>query len=139
MLFFFYGSLRTPRLAPPSIARWLQGARLVGRGRVRGRLHDLGPYPAATLDAAATSWIIGDVHELPDDPAITQALDDYEGFVPARPEGSLYRRVQATVALDDGRGLTCWMYVSDADRTECPFIADGDYDAWKSQRAPAVG
>lgn len=57
--------------------------------RVRGQLHDLGPYPALL---PGTDWVLGELWELaPHDIAETlRVLDEIEGF--RRRDDDLYRR-----------------------------------------------
>jgi gamma-glutamylcyclotransferase (GGCT)/AIG2-like uncharacterized protein YtfP len=94
-LLFAYGTL-TPG-DPSSAARdgWVAD-------RVRGRLFDLGPYPAliACGDAEA-GWVEGFVRPVEVDELIGH-LDPYEGV-----DEGLYRRVAATTEA----GRQVWVYV----------------------------
>ena len=130
---FLYGSL-LPGLAPPSLRACLAKLRPLGPGTVPGLLYDLGPYPAAVLDAAAATAVAGQVFELPGDPAVLPALDAYEGFAAADPAGSLYVRRQWPVTLADGRELACWVYAYNRDPGDSPLIPDGDYRRWRAAR-----
>jgi gamma-glutamylcyclotransferase (GGCT)/AIG2-like uncharacterized protein YtfP len=92
---FTYGTLSPED--PQSAARegWLTDA-------VRGRLFNLGPYPALIdLDDPAAAWVEGSI------PGVTTEqlegiLDDYEGVA----EG-LFRRVETTTRT----GRHVWVYV----------------------------
>ncbi|HEV2325036.1 MAG TPA: gamma-glutamylcyclotransferase family protein [Terracidiphilus sp.] len=106
---FTYGTLR-PGRAPAEIAAAVRTLRVVGTGRIRGTLYDLGEYPGAVLDADAAE-IDGTVFELPDVPGILGLLDAYEEFDPGGPEASLFVRELHPVMLDTGGTLTCWVYV----------------------------
>jgi gamma-glutamylcyclotransferase (GGCT)/AIG2-like uncharacterized protein YtfP len=110
MRFFFYGTLRTGH-GPPPIAHVLRTARTLGPGRVRGRLYDLGAYPGGIPDEQAPTTIPGSVFELPDDPELLRDLDAYEEFDPQRTDASLFLRTEGEVELEDGRRISCWMYV----------------------------
>lgn len=55
------------------------------------------------------------------------ALDEYEGFLPDDPQGSLYLRVSVPVALAEGRSLECWAYAYNRDVTGLEPIGSGDY------------
>src|SRR5262245_2936314 len=78
---FVYGTLR-PALAVGRLAALMEALHWVGSGTVPGRLHDLGRYPAAVLDEAASTRVVGDVVELPRDSTVLATLDRYEGFRP---------------------------------------------------------
>jgi gamma-glutamylcyclotransferase (GGCT)/AIG2-like uncharacterized protein YtfP len=93
-------------------------AELLGRGRVRARLVDLGSYPGAVPDAAAT--LHGEVYRLVD-PALWAVLDSAE-----RPQ---YHRREVAVRSEDGRELAAsiYWYIGPLDRT-VP-IPGGDYRA----------
>ena len=49
------------------------------------------------------------------DPALWPSLDALERYVPDDPAGSEYLRLAATAHMTDGRALTCWTYVYNAD------------------------
>jgi gamma-glutamylcyclotransferase (GGCT)/AIG2-like uncharacterized protein YtfP len=127
---FIYGTL-LPALAPAHLRDLVGQLRARGRGHVRGRLHDLGPYPAGVLDPSAATQVAGMVFRLPDEPAVLSQLDEYEGFDPQDPAGSLFLRVPVAVTLADGSELRCWMYVYNHDPGDAPLVPDGDYVRWK--------
>jgi gamma-glutamylcyclotransferase (GGCT)/AIG2-like uncharacterized protein YtfP len=106
---FAYGTLQ-PGLAPKSMAHATGKLRAVGPGSVRGVLYDLGHYPGAIAGAGATGKISGTVMELPEDPAVLRALDDYEGFDPQSLAASEFVREQQEVELASGGTLMCWFY-----------------------------
>ena len=91
-LLFVYGTLRAGasqdihRLAPP--------ARFIGRGRVRGRLYHLGPYPG--LVRGGDAWVQGEVYAIT--PAQETLLDAIEEVWPQR-RGE-YLKVEALVFPD---------------------------------------
>jgi gamma-glutamylcyclotransferase (GGCT)/AIG2-like uncharacterized protein YtfP len=105
---FSYGTLQ-PGHAPAEIAPTVRQFRRVGTGFVRGRLYDLGEYPGAVLSRTGLP-VRGQVFELPDDPKILRRLDEYEGFNPSQPKGSLFVRRRCLVTLKDGKRLSCWVY-----------------------------
>jgi gamma-glutamylcyclotransferase (GGCT)/AIG2-like uncharacterized protein YtfP len=125
---FVYGTLRSSA-APPALQFQLQNllaplARL-GRATTAGVLYDLGEYPGAVFGGAAK--IVGEVIQLPSDDSVLAALDEYEGFDPHDPQGSLYLRVRREVTLADGRSLDCWAYAYNRDVTGHATIPGGDY------------
>src|SRR5690349_21200895 len=119
---FVYGTLRSSQ-APPKLRELLAPLVRLGRATTSGVLYDLGPYPGAIFGGDAQ--IVGEALELPDDSRLLAALDEYEGFVPSDPKGSLYLRVRQTVTLADGRPLECWAYAYNGDLTGRPMIPGG--------------
>jgi len=94
-------------------------------GKVCGRLHDCGAFPAITLDAPPKAVVHGDVirvHHL--DEAFRQ-LDAIEGY---RPNGThnLYNRRLVPVRLADRSVRIAWIYEY-ARRLPETVIASGDW------------
>lgn len=111
---FVYGTLLSGFTNP--YARLLHGnGRLLGRGRVRGTLYNLGRYPAMLLRGAG--WVKGELYMLP--PALLDALDEYEG--------SEYRRVAAAVVVESGRQARAWIYEHRDRLAGWRRIPSGDY------------
>jgi gamma-glutamylcyclotransferase (GGCT)/AIG2-like uncharacterized protein YtfP len=123
-LVFFYGTLMSA-FKRPSRARINAQLALVGRGSIPGALFDVGIYPAAI--PAADSRVQGEVHRMLDRKAVLDALDEIEGFDPARPDESLYTRVEVPVTFDDGRVAAGWVYFYNAPLGRAERIASGDY------------
>lgn len=121
---FFYGTLRTgfDRTARAGVDTFLK---FTGRAWIKGKLFDLGIYPAAVPATDSRVW--GEVFEMVDAPAVLGALDRIEGYRPAEPERSLYTRVQVAATLDDGRTQDAWVYFYNAPLGRAPRIASGDY------------
>ena len=95
-LLFVYGTLR--RGGSNDIAQFGARARWVSQARVRGRLHDLGPYPGLVM--GGSEWVIGEIYRI--DPAIEPALDRLEEVWPDRT--GEYRRSLAMVVTRDHSG-----------------------------------
>ena len=110
---FAYGTLRQGH-AGGAVAEKVGSLKRIGKGRVSGRLYDLGDFPGAVLDAAAPSQIVGEVYEVTDR-SIWETLNSYEGFDPADPAGSLFVLQKCRPDLEDGRSLECWIYVFNQD------------------------
>jgi gamma-glutamylcyclotransferase (GGCT)/AIG2-like uncharacterized protein YtfP len=127
---FSYGTL-VPGRAPAEIAPTVRKLRPIGPGKVRGRLYDLGNYPGAVLNKTA-SIISGEVFELPESPNILVKLDEYEGFDPANPQGSLFVRKRRLVSLNGGKKKWCWIYVYNRPLGHAPTLHNGDFS--KSRR-----
>jgi gamma-glutamylcyclotransferase (GGCT)/AIG2-like uncharacterized protein YtfP len=123
---FVCGTLR-PALASGEMLRLMSGLRRVGEGTVRGHLYDLGEYPGAVIDGNATSVVVGEVFELPDDETFLQTLDEYEGFDPADAGRNAFVRTKVPVTLSDETRLECWMYAYNRATAGAPLVAGGDY------------
>jgi len=123
---FLYGSLLPP-LAPAELREALAGLHPLGRGSLRGALYDLGEHPGAVLDAEAATWIVGEVFELPQDPALLARLDAYEEYTSMCLERSPFLRVRRSVALARGGELECWVYTWSRDPRGVPRVASGDW------------
>lgn len=94
-LLFAYGTLAPSEPVDAAERGWTADA-------VRGRLFDLGPYPALVdLDDPRAEWVEGYVRRV-DSTELTCVLDPYEGV-----DDGLYRRVAAVTR--DGRPV--WVYV----------------------------
>lgn len=109
-LLFVYGTLR--RGGSNDIARIAPTARFAGMARIRGRLYDLGRYPALLLDATDTGagWVTGELYTIPD--IEWPALDALEEPVtPQRPDGE-YFKIITTVEADDGAPREVWTYAA---------------------------
>ena len=100
---------------------------------MRGRLFDLGSYPAMVVDVDA-SWVKGEIYAVPTDG--WEALDALEYVVCAlRPDGA-YFRVLASALASGGRLRLCHVYVANPEvvRLDRP-IENGDWlrhMAWRA-------
>jgi gamma-glutamylcyclotransferase (GGCT)/AIG2-like uncharacterized protein YtfP len=123
-LLFFYGTLMAGfhRRRNAGIDGKLT---YVGRGVIRAALFDLGLYPAAVPDPEGQVW--GEVYEMSEPDAVLAALDDIEGYRPARPDQSLYLRERTDVCLPDGPTATAWVYFYNAPLGRAIRISSGDY------------
>lgn len=100
----------------------LKGATFLGPARVRGRLFDLGPYPAL---ADGPDQVHGEVYRV--DAGTLARLDRIEDFDPRDPEGSLYRRVVRRSWLPDGEFRDVQVYLYNARVDPRRRIPHGDY------------
>jgi gamma-glutamylcyclotransferase (GGCT)/AIG2-like uncharacterized protein YtfP len=106
---FVYGTLH-PERAPKEIKNVVSKFKPVGKGTIRGRLVDLGEYPALKL-TKTKSRVEGNIFALPEDPSALRALDKYEEFVPGNPGKSLFVRVKKMVTFANGERKFCWVYI----------------------------
>ncbi len=95
--------------------------------KVKGRLYDLGEYPAAT-PTTEDVFIKGELYKARSADefnwAISQ-LDDYEGVNPEEGEQQLYTRAETTV-FADGREYKAWIYWYKGDVSNKPIVESGD-------------
>jgi len=118
-LLFAYGTLAPVGPNGSAAPGWIGDA-------VRGRLYDLGPYPALVdHDEPSAGWVEGWVRAV-DPIELTQVLDPYEGV-----DEGLYQRVVATTR----GGRLAWVYVY---ARPLPRLARGPLRRWKGLRALPV-
>jgi gamma-glutamylcyclotransferase (GGCT)/AIG2-like uncharacterized protein YtfP len=126
---FVYGTLRQD-VANSKFRRLLGGdARLVARGRMKGRLFDLGRYPGFVISPQDSdgSWVQGEVYALGNPRETLARLDDYEGCGIDDPPPHPYERVERDVVLDDGGRVSAWVYVYKRAVDPTGEIRSGDY------------
>ncbi len=115
MFLFAYGTLAPDGPAAAARGGWVADA-------VRGRLFDLGPYPALVdCEDPSAGWVEGFARDVSED-ELLQRLDPYEGVG----EG-LYRRVAATTRA----GRRVWVYVY---ARPVPEEARGPLTRWDGPR-----
>lgn len=124
---FVYGTLRSGfhHTAYEYISRHFF---LVGKAQVKGKLYDLGEYPAA-VPTDENCFITGELYALKntgDFEWAMQQLDDYEGLNPEEGAIQLYRRETTEVFYND-ESLQAWIYWYDKDSKGYPVIHTGDF------------
>lgn len=123
---FVYGSLRSgfPGLAFQLVDPYFK---LVADAKVKGKLYDLGKYPAG-IPTTEEKYIVGELYKADSAEefnwAISQ-LDDYEGVHPGDGEEQLYCRELATVYAN-GQEYKAWIYWYKRDITGMPAVESGD-------------
>ncbi len=123
---FVYGTLRSGFHNPAYeyISRYFN---FFGNAKVKGRLYDLGEYPAAT-PTHDDAFISGELYIIKNEREFSWAigqLDDYEGVVVESGEQRLYRREIADVYINDAI-VPAWVYWYNGDLSGKPFISSGD-------------
>jgi gamma-glutamylcyclotransferase (GGCT)/AIG2-like uncharacterized protein YtfP len=122
---FVYGSLR--RDVPGNRQDVFGDAPdFLGRGRVRGRLLDLGAYPGLVPAITRNEWVHGELYAITGWRSLAR-LDAYEDYDPRRPERSLFLRREVRVTLDSGESNTAWAYFYAGPAARGRHIASGDY------------
>src|SRR5262245_62113829 len=107
---FVYGSLRSGfrSSAYEYISRYFD---FVSDAKVKGRLFDMGSYPAG-LPSADGAFIIGELYRVKSESEFSWAigqLDDYEGVNVESDEVQLYRRELTDVYIGN-KTVVAWIY-----------------------------
>ena len=107
---FVYGSLRRGFKSPAYeyISRFFS---FVDNGKVKGKLFDLGTYPAGVA-SVEESFIIGELYTIRNQTEFAWAigqLDDYEGVAVEPDEVQLYKRALTDVFVANGT-TPAWIY-----------------------------
>jgi gamma-glutamylcyclotransferase (GGCT)/AIG2-like uncharacterized protein YtfP len=123
---FVYGSLRSGfrSTAYEYISRYFV---FVGDARVRGKLFDLGSYPAG-IKTNDNTFIVGELYNIKSENEFAWAigqLDDYEGVTVEPDEVQLYRREITEVHINNT--IThAWIYWYNGDTSGKKLIESGD-------------
>jgi gamma-glutamylcyclotransferase (GGCT)/AIG2-like uncharacterized protein YtfP len=123
---FVYGSLRSG-FRSPAYEYISQFFNFIGEAKVKGKLFDMGSYPAA-IPSDEENFIAGELYAIRDESEFSWAigqLDDYEGVNVESDEVQLYRRELAEIFIADQR-VTAWIYWFHGNVTGKPVIASGD-------------
>jgi gamma-glutamylcyclotransferase (GGCT)/AIG2-like uncharacterized protein YtfP len=123
---FVYGSLRK-EFGHPAFTYIAKYFDLVSHGKIKGRLFDLGEYPAA-IPTEEDQYIQGELYKIKNEDEFCYAigqLDDYEGINPGDNSNSLYRRELAEVFVDNSL-VPAWVYWYNGPVDDSPLIASGD-------------
>ncbi len=125
---FVYGTLRQGA-GHPMHRLLLSHAGLVGRARYRGRLFDLGSYPAALPDDSGQWKIAGELYRIHAPGPLLAQLDRYEGCAPESPKPHDYHRERQEVTLEDGSSVKAWIYLftQPLPAEGASIIPSGDY------------
>ena len=131
---FVYGSLRSGFRNPiyHYLTRYFH---LVGDAVAKGKLYDMGDYPAAVA-TTENKFISGELYAI-NNPAefswAIEQLDDYEGLNVEPGEKQLYKR-EAVMVFVNGKGSEAWVYWFNGDIAQCPEIASGDLMQYLQQK-----
>ncbi|MGB0660034.1 MAG: gamma-glutamylcyclotransferase family protein [Mangrovicoccus sp.] len=126
---FVYGTLRAACPRGPVAAKLHQVARHLGAARYQGRLYRVVWYPGIVPSTDPRDQVLGDLYELPEDPALWAELDAYEGIAPGKPEPQEYSRDLTQVQLADGGHSAAWIYRYQWPLDEALRIDSGDWCA----------
>jgi gamma-glutamylcyclotransferase (GGCT)/AIG2-like uncharacterized protein YtfP len=123
---FAYGSLRKGfnSSAYEYISRYFN---FYGNATVKGKLFDLGEYPAA-IPVQEDAFIKGELYFVKNENEFSWAIaqiDDYEGVLVEPPEQPMYRREIAD-AFFNNTIVPAWIYWYNGDVSGNPVIVSGD-------------
>jgi gamma-glutamylcyclotransferase (GGCT)/AIG2-like uncharacterized protein YtfP len=123
---FVYGSLRSG-FKSEMYTYISQFFNFVSNAKVKGKLYDLGEYPAAT-PTKEDAYIVGELYVIKNQHEFSWAigqLDDYEGVSVEAHEVQLYRREIADIFYND-KVTPAWIYWYNGDVNGKPIITAGD-------------
>ncbi len=126
---FVYGTLRRG-FEHPLASLLEKQAEFIGIGHYQGRLYDLGSYPGVIASDNPLDKVQGDVYQLDTTTDLLSKLDAYEGFVPQRPDASLYLREVVRISLTDGAVIDSSIYLYNQPVPTEGLIPCGDYLAY---------
>lgn len=123
---FVYGSLRSGFRSPvyEYISRFFK---FIGDAKVKGKLYDMGSYPAG-VPGVDDTFIIGELYQAKNEHEFSWAigqLDDYEGVSVEADEIQLYRREVVEVHINE-KTTTAWIYWYNGDTSGRTVIDSGD-------------
>lgn len=133
---FVYGSLRSG-FHHPAYEYMSRYFTLVAEGKVKGKLYDMGNYPAAVPDAGEETFIVGELYRInsPEEFGWAMAqLDDYEGLHTENNEAPLYRREPVKVYLAANQTEQAWVYWFNGNVSGKPVVASGDVLQYVQQK-----
>jgi len=131
---FVYGSLLSGFKSPAYeyITRYFS---LVCTGTIKGKLYDMGEYPAA-VPSDEDIFIKGELYCIKNNPEFSYAigqLDDYEGVKTEPGEPQLYKRELTDVFHDDTTSKA-WVYWYNGDVQGKPIVTSGDILQYHQQK-----
>ena|SRR5215471_12671539 len=131
---FVYGSLRSgfKSHAYEYISRFFS---FVGDAKVKGKLFDLGTYPAG-VPSDEDTYILGELYTIKQEPEFPWAigqLDDYEGVAVESDEVQLYQRGLVDVIINDST-TRAWIYWYVGGVEGRPLIESGDMIQYLQQK-----
>lgn len=133
LLLFVYGTLRQD--VNGKRHPLLKAADYLDQGRVDGTLYEIAGYPGLIADGTAKGATVeGELYRLHALRALDW-LDDYEECSPKFPQPHEYRRIRASVTLNDGQRVDAWLYHYNRHPHGLKRIASGDYRLFSRQRS----
>jgi gamma-glutamylcyclotransferase (GGCT)/AIG2-like uncharacterized protein YtfP len=116
---FVYGTLKSG-FRNRYARRLRREARLLGRGRMAGRLYRVRWYPGMRKLRDSKDLVIGELYRLLQPLKTLEVLDRYEG-------SNHYRRELHRATLENGRAFRAWVYMYRQRLPEDRYVASGEW------------
>jgi gamma-glutamylcyclotransferase (GGCT)/AIG2-like uncharacterized protein YtfP len=131
---FVYGSLLSGFKSPAYnyISRYFT---LICPAKIRGKLYDMGEYPAA-ISTAEDVFIMGELYLIKNESEFSWALgqlDDYEGVTIEPGETQLYKR-ELTDVYHNNETTKAWVYWYNGEVGNKPVVESGDILQYHKQK-----
>ena len=97
-----------------------------GRGKVGGKLYDMGKYPGIILNPNDNHFVYGNIYFMADPEGLLKMLDYYEGFGENEAHPNEFVRKLTTIE-SSGKLLEGWVYEYNLPVDELTLIISGDY------------
>lgn len=132
--FFVYGTLKRGQANYPLVAAV---ARDTAPATILGRLYDVGPFPAL---AEGNELVHGEIFSVdpPAVPGLLELLDDLEGYDPADPAGSIYRRRVVAATTTDGSTVSAYAYFYNRDPATLRQLPSGTWGGPSAAEVPPL-
>jgi gamma-glutamylcyclotransferase (GGCT)/AIG2-like uncharacterized protein YtfP len=119
--FFVYGTLKKGGRLSGGVAKYLKN---VEKGIIRGKLYNVGAFPAVILGGETS--VKGEIHEFESPEAVHKLLDRIEGCYGNDPN-NLYNKEQVEVLTQEGTE-TCYVYEFNRPVEKLPVIESGEWE-----------
>lgn len=110
----------------------LEKGTLVGKGFFTGQMYAIDFFPGAIYDPDLSSLVYGELFLLKDGHRVLSVLDEYEQFIPSRPEESLFVRKEIPIQLQETSQMA-WTYLFNQPTHRFPLIESGDFLAYAKE------
>lgn len=123
---FLYGTLMRgfPHLKHLGVDKDLK---YLGKGKMRGRIFDLGEYPAAIADKETVEYVYGEIFLVQNEEHVLRKLDEFEEAIPSRNRKSLFIRKKVKICTSEGKETFAWAYLYNQPLEKAFRIASGDF------------
>jgi len=132
---FVYGTLRR-ELGVPMRSLLDECASFLGTATVRGKLLDVGLYPALIRSDDPDDRVTGELYALDNPEHAFGVLDPYERCGPNDPPPTEYVRATVRATPEGDEPVEAWTYLYNLDPSELEVIPSGDYAAYVSSHPP---
>ncbi|WP_183572031.1 gamma-glutamylcyclotransferase family protein [Mucilaginibacter sp. X5P1] len=100
------------------------------KGKLKGRLYDIGEYPGAVADSNSPDYVYGSIVSINNPITVLKQLDDYEGFGADQQQPNLFIREIKAIETEGGF-IDCWVYLYNLPVKRLVLIESGDYLKYK--------